>query len=1202
MSPSDTSQNAPVPVPPPKHSGRRWWLLIPVLALVALVVLVALIPVWLSTSSGRTFLVSKANQALDPARMEVDRFSWSWFGPTRMHGLRILNAQGGVVVSAPEATWDRNLRQAIFEPLNLGTLELPGAAIAIQQDASGSIDLIESLKPVLGRDPHTHLALRITQGSLTLNSPKLIEPMVAQKLEVELDKRSIPAPARFKVELASAGHAGRTPSLKIQGQAETPAEVKSENDPADIDLELEGTDWPVGLAATASAPQVRLNYTGALKAHRKNNALQTDGTAKLADIDLEHGPLKGGDHLKLAEPLNARWNLTQTTKGWDLSTLSLDGKELALKGQGSVPAEGSQPLKLEGRLDLAAFAAQLKQTLNLKEELRFERGTLNYGLSATNQANQPGTTWTATGEIHDLSAQRGETRLTLSEPLKLNATLSQRPTDWALDEFGLALKGVTASGSGDVDKGVSVDGTIDLAALDPPVRELVGLSDHSIAGAGPFSLRYGRVPGQPAYHAAIKTQLEASVPRQGPAPPAANPAAAPGDVPAPPAPGFPAPPAPGMDDAPFGFDKRVFLVDATLDGPSNPAGWPSGWAGGQGTLNIDQAELKAQGSFATTTNAEGRPKAVTAKLTGVAPVKDTRVGLDLSLAARLQADDWKIQEARLKVDPVAIGQPANAGATPIIDLALQGTYSPAQKRLQLIPAGPETDLNSGLTLAREGLNVEGVGDKNWKASVALEGDAAGLNGLLTSSDPKAGASPSPALTGRWTGRIETQSRSDKPGWIFSLKSQSQDLALVRTDGQPQRLGPITIEALLNASENGQTIDLPSLSVDSRFARVEAKGALTDPTSRRVIDLDGQLALKWAEVNALLADTVGPDTRISGRSRPFYVRGALPGGKAPATPPLAAELGIDLETLQSQGLILGPTPLVVKLENGRIELGPVDTTLNGGRIVLNPRVDQDPAGRWVLTLGPGSGIENAELNESMTHNVLAFVAPPLDNASRISGKVSAAFDDLSIPLGEGASEDAVVNGQVLFHDVVFAPGPMALQIYQALNIPPAIIRLDQPVSLAIHDGVVEQRGFSFPLGDAGSVTLDGNVAFDRSIDLIGTIGLAGERFQQVPVFNQIAPALRMEVPIRGTLQEPKLDGKEMARGLGRMGLNVAAGAGLGGLGALFDLINKPPLSPEDAARQQAEREARRQQQRLRQQQQQEERRLKREERRQMRGFP
>ena len=99
---------------------------------------------------------------------------------------------------------------------------------------------------------------------MTLNSPKLIEPMVAQKLEVELDKRSIPAPARFKVELASAGHAGRTPSLKIQGQAETPAEVKSENDPADIDLELEGTDWPVGLAATASAPQVRLNYTGAL--------------------------------------------------------------------------------------------------------------------------------------------------------------------------------------------------------------------------------------------------------------------------------------------------------------------------------------------------------------------------------------------------------------------------------------------------------------------------------------------------------------------------------------------------------------------------------------------------------------------------------------------------------------------------------------------------------------------------------------------------------------------------------------------------------------------------------------------------------------------------------------------------------------------------------------------------------------------------
>ena len=191
-----------------------------------------------------------------------------------------------------------------------------------------------------------------------------------------------------------------------------------------------------------------------------------------------------------------------------------------------------------------------------------------------------------------------------------------------------------------------------------------------------------------------------------------------------------------------------------------------------------------------------------------------------------------------------------------------------------------------------------------------------------------------------------------------------------------------------------------------------------------------------------------------------------------------------------------------------------------------------------------------------------------------------------------ADDAVVDGEILFHNVVFAPGPLAMQLYRALNVPPANIRLDQPVSLAIHDGMVEQRGFSFPLGDAGRVTLDGNVAFDRSIDIIGTIGLSGEKFATVPVFNQIAPALRLEVPIGGTLQDPKLDGKAMAQGMGRMGLNVA----------LFDLINKPPPSPEEAARQQAEREAKRQQQRLRQQQQQEQRQFNRAQRRQMRGFP
>ena len=1205
MSPSDTPTTSAVPSQPTHRSGRRWWLILPLLGLVFLILGVGLIPAWLNTESGRNFLLSQASKALAPAKLEVDQFSWSWFQPTLMKGLRLKDDRGEVVLSAPEATWSRNLRQAILEPLNLGTLELPGAALTMDQYADGDIDLVEALKPVLGRDPRTIVSVHITRGTLRLKSPRLLEPVIAENLEVELEKPPEQKPIRFQVELTGPARGAVHPTLKIAGKTDVPPQgTKIEEFDGNLEVSLDGNSWPVGLAASDATPQVRLNYSGDLAAHRTGGRLDSEGKATLTEVQMEKGPLKGTDRLKLEDPLDLAWKVNQTQEGWDLSKVQVQGKELSLSGQGSVPSGDSRPMAFEGRVDLATFATQLRQTLKLDEQTQLERGTLQYGLTNTQSADAKGVTWKVTGEMTDLSARRGETKLELSEPVRLHGQLSQRPTDWSLDEFGMTLKGVQATGSGNLDDGVSVQGTIDLSALDPAIGSLAGLNGNELAGTGPFSLKYRCEPGKPVYLATLKTQLEARVPRLIPQ---EDRLTRPGDnkagVPAPPAPGIPAPPAPGIPANPAvaplnqELENRTFLVDATLNGPTNPGGWPTGWSGGQGTLDINQGDLKAKGNFAIT-GSGGAPENVTANLNSTLPWNGKLLGLDLAVAAHLQNDSWPIETAKLKLG--LVGGPETGGTSqPLIDLACKGIYSPTAGTLQLSPIAKNSAADALLALATDGVNIRGLGTKNLQAKVALEGNAAAIDSLLATPGTEP---PARTLAGRWTGQIEARPRPGEAGWLLGLRGQSQDLSVVGADGKTQTLGPLALDTQVCADSKAEKIEISNLSVDSRFARLEAQGQLNKPTSERNINVDGQVALKWAEVNALLIDSLGPTTRIAGRSRPFFIRGSLPGSSGEAKTPLTAEVGLDLETLQAQGLELGPTPLVVQISEGQVRVAPIDTTLNRGRIVLKPQLDQEAGGRWVLTMAPGSGIENAEVNQAMTHNVLAFVAPPLDNASRISGQVSAAFDRLSIPLGEGLADDAVVDGEILFHNVVFAPGPLAMQLYRALNVPPANIRLDQPVSLAIHDGMVEQRGFSFPLGDAGRVTLDGNVAFDRSIDIIGTIGLSGEKFATVPVFNQIAPALRLEVPIGGTLQDPKLDGKAMAQGMGRMGLNVAAGAGLGGLGALFDLINKPPPSPEEAARQQAEREAKRQQQRLRQQQQQEQRQFNRAQRRQMRGFP
>jgi hypothetical protein len=114
-----------------------------------------------------------------------------------------------------------------------------------------------------------------------------------------------------------------------------------------------------------------------------------------------------------------------------------------------------------------------------------------------------------------------------------------------------------------------------------------------------------------------------------------------------------------------------------------------------------------------------------------------------------------------------------------------------------------------------------------------------------------------------------------------------------------------------------------------------------------------------------------------------------------------------------------------------------------------------------------------------------------------------------------------------------------------------------------------------------------------------IPLSGAALADIPVVSRIAPAVRLEFPIRGTLDDPKIDGAAMGDAMARMGLDVAQAAGLGGIEALVDQLSKP-RDPEEEARLAAERAERQRIRREKAAQKKEEQRLKREARKAARG--
>ena len=160
-----------------------------------------------------------------------------------------------------------------------------------------------------------------------------------------------------------------------------------------------------------------------------------------------------------------------------------------------------------------------------------------------------------------------------------------------------------------------------------------------------------------------------------------------------------------------------------------------------------------------------------------------------------------------------------------------------------------------------------------------------------------------------------------------------------------------------------------------------------------------------------------------------------------------------------------------------------------------------ARQWLL--GPTSRLDGAVVNDEVSHRVLSFAAPVLDGATRVQGRVSLALTEAAAPIYAAAGADARLDGEILFDDFRFMPGPLASQLLTVFRLerrPMAVLR--DPVALHIADRKVYQEGLSIPIANLASIGLDGSVDFDKNLDMVAHLALIPPRLL-VPVMTPIA---------------------------------------------------------------------------------------------------
>lgn len=409
---STSPSNPTTPSDRPKRKWRRW--LARGIAAMLVVVVAALwaLPHWLSSNSGRRWLLTQANRVMAPGRIDADGFAFSWWGSTRITGFALFDPRQKRVLHADTLVWDRNLWRLLTDRPRYGSFYFGEAKFDIARGDDGAIDLVEALQSILSATPATDWSMHFDSATLLLKTPELAEPLRADRFDLVLNRPAAPGPISWNARLESDAPSG---SIEIAGDVSLWTS-KHANAP-DLRVEFRAASWP--LFARIQELSLLAKLSGAASVSRTNSDWKARVYAQPEALELS-GRALGGDRFGL-ERAALKVDASQSDQRWTVETLNIDAPGIQLTASGPIPALADPPTKVHGSIDLAAIARQLPHALQLPEGVVIERGDATIDITATTDQAKAQSVFEGTGGLGNLVVKQAGKEFRVEKPARFEA-------------------------------------------------------------------------------------------------------------------------------------------------------------------------------------------------------------------------------------------------------------------------------------------------------------------------------------------------------------------------------------------------------------------------------------------------------------------------------------------------------------------------------------------------------------------------------------------------------------------------------------------------------------------------------------------------------------------------------------------------------------------------------------------------------------
>ncbi len=316
----------------------RWTLIGGALCAVLLVAFGMFLPAWLSSDSGRTWLLGRINDSI-PGRLAASGLKLNWTEGQTLESLRLEDAAGGTIAHLRLLTADVTLAQILRGEFGTGRILIEGLVLDLTLDDEGRLNLVGAIAAATEDD----------EESEPIDLPKLLRDLVVE----------LPASLKADIELRDARVSLSGPAMEKPLQfTDVAGTLRLEKIGAPIDFELTGTldQQTASLKARLDGfdPQGRLRASGA----KLDLSIDVDLAEGTGAIEASVG--------KLRQWLGSKVHLgvaVQTSKSGATFLIDAKSPRFTLKAPGGFEVSKGEPTRLrveKARLQYDLTPAQLR--------------------------------------------------------------------------------------------------------------------------------------------------------------------------------------------------------------------------------------------------------------------------------------------------------------------------------------------------------------------------------------------------------------------------------------------------------------------------------------------------------------------------------------------------------------------------------------------------------------------------------------------------------------------------------------------------------------------------------------------------------------------------------------------------------------------------------------------------------------------------